>query len=55
MKIKPCPFCGSTKTSLTVYGNAESIHCLRCGGEGPLGMMEKNYKDAIRLWNERIK
>lgn len=53
--LKHCPFCGSRKSKLGAYVDAEqSIHfviCLGCHADGPV----KDTEEAsIEAWNHRV-
>ena len=57
MKLKPCPFCGSTEINLDPgspgYGYP-SINCQNCEAEGPY--IESEDEDVLRdAWNNRYK
>ena len=57
--LKPCPFCGSRDVGLHHFGDGfldtVMVECNDCG----VSMHSKDYeldeKDAIELWNRRVK
>lgn len=48
--IKPCPFCGSSKTVLCLGDYDWMVECEDCTATGPFVDSEK---EAIALWNKR--
>jgi len=48
-RVAPCPFCGSKDLSREFY----SIHCNRCGADGPELDRKKDTGDMIEAWNSR--
>lgn len=70
IKLKPCPFCGSSRVSSRPYGEHEDgelwpvyyIHCDNCRCDGPLintsghdVTHDAARKASIDLWNWRAK
>jgi Lar family restriction alleviation protein len=54
IKLKPCPFCGSTQVKKGKLEGLDPLHwvaCLNCGASS--GMKIKRI-DAIASWNIRI-
>ena len=50
VKLKPCPFCGSS--NVYVCGLQPCwVTCKCCGGEGPPSMVSDEH--AANLWNDR--
>lgn len=69
IKLKPCPFCGSSVTDSYPEGERPDgklwrsyyIHCNNCGCNGPLtrtrgyNISSKKARNAsINLWNGRV-
>lgn len=55
-KLKPCPFCGGTKTELERAGTWNWIHCLKCNALGPRtdSRTVKQVDAKVRRdWNNR--
>jgi len=61
-KLKPCPFCGSTKISIQKWdiGNSYFIMCHNCPArmDDTVEDRQGNYnpitlKSAIKIWNTR--
>jgi Lar family restriction alleviation protein len=54
VSIKPCPFCGSTKTQVikSIVQNDWSVECMICETIGP---SEDGSDTAILSWNEGFK
>ena len=53
MKLKPCPFCGST--DVYTMGHKDDgwyARCNKCSAEGPTGETDEKAKKA---WNTRQK
>lgn len=50
IKLKPCPFCGSTAGLYESYDGRYVVQCNYCT-IGTIHM--KNEQDAIELWNHR--
>ena len=53
MKIKPCPFCGSTRWHYG-YDYGSFIACEKCGASGPWKPLQDDGQ-AIRSWTLRAK
>lgn len=53
MKLRPCPFCGTSDLSYHEEMLAISCDNLLCGALGPVGNSPDYEADARRLWNER--
>ena len=59
-KLKPCPFCGGEiirehqqyHGEIELVGKLYQLFCVHCGGS-VRGL--KNYKEAIKAWNRRVK
>ncbi len=51
-KIKPCPFCGSTRVQAGGVGPYYFVSCHLCKADGPL---DKSRKQAIEAWNNAIR
>lgn len=49
-KLKPCPFCGSTRITSTNVEGGIVLGCLNCYCCGPL---KTKLKSAIAAWNKR--
>lgn len=51
MKIKQCPFCGSTETQVikAIVGNDWSVECMTCDSLGP---SQDGADTAVKSWNE---
>lgn len=52
IKLKPCPFCGSTARLYVSYDSRYVVQCGYCH-IGTIHM--KNKQKAIELWNHRTK
>jgi Lar family restriction alleviation protein len=52
MTKKPCPFCGSTDSTVISPPSEDRcwVQCSLCGAEGPLGSTKQ---DAVDRWNRR--
>lgn len=54
MSIKPCPFCGSRKTTIESLGDEYRpffvVSCRTCEAEGPIAQGEER---AVECWNIR--
>lgn len=50
VKLKPCPFCGSTAG---LYVSYEGMYAVRCDYCRIGTVLTKNEQDAIELWNHR--
>ena len=50
MKLKNCPFCGSTRVKLIESLVAKSVSCYDCGGSGAYNI---DKEAAIKAWNTR--
>ena len=57
--IKPCPFCGSKDVGLHHFGDGfldtVMVECNDCGVSVHSKDYELDEKDAIELWNRRVK
>lgn len=54
-KLKRCPFCKSKHTMTWHIGHYDKpwlVECMECSANGPLAGTEK---EAIKLWNKRVK
>jgi hypothetical protein len=50
MKLKPCPFCRSKRTTVVSHGEFQTVNCLGCFA---CGSQAETEKEAINLWNKR--
>ena len=54
-ELKPCPFCGNSNQNVFSIINRKykkySIHCWRCGTDGPPRATES---EAVAVWNKRV-
>ena len=51
MKLKPCPFCGSTDVEIeTPYERVHQVGCQECDGRG---MQSMDVELCIEAWNTR--
>ena len=71
IKLKPCPFCGSSSVYSRPYGEREDgkswlvyyVHCDNCGCDGPTVNVrwkhdvipEAARNTSIDMWNRRVK
>lgn len=70
IKLKPCPFCGSSDVESCPEGNRGDgkpwsvyyVHCNQCACDGPLVQVydyhipvEAGRDASINLWNQRVK
>ncbi len=57
MKIKPCPFCGSTEIDYGICNGTLRgfgyVQCENCGAEIVEATKRKNADTAIEAWNRR--
>lgn len=55
MKLKPCPFCGSTDLSFAlvvpIEGSTDWVECHMCGALGPSSLGDR--EQTAELWNQR--
>ena len=51
VKLKPCPFCGST--DVAVIGNDDRLFNVECSDCGILGPVSSSYEYAVLYWNNR--
>jgi len=54
-KIKPCPFCGSTRIIAQQYIEDGRLKCENCKAEGPYLGTESEMAEAFDAWNRRAK
>ena len=57
--MKTCPFCGGNPMPVDedvgyngIYGVNYMVRCIQCGS---CGTVCKNVKDAVEMWNKRVK
>lgn len=48
--LKPCPFCGSSKTKPSLYESIWFVVCENCHADGPA---KDTKNEAIAAWNKR--
>lgn len=53
-KLKPCPFCGSTKVHLDTNGQRTWVICLGCGAKSGGAYNGRTAAEKVTgLWNRR--
>lgn len=62
MKLRECPFCGSSNTPMVGHEDWEQlifVACFECGASGPSvqkgdwGKPQEDEDEAVKLWNTR--
>lgn len=48
--LSPCPFCGSRKTSVSLFVSIHFVVCENCHADGPA---KDSEEQAIAAWNTR--
>lgn len=52
--IKPCPFCGSSRTSVGPFHDNRKIKAVFCGHCSSSGPISTKTKEAVAKWNSRV-
>lgn len=52
-KLKPCPFCGSDRTTIWNAGGGQQAVCKDCRATGPVFTCEEAWHQAFTAWNIR--
>lgn len=51
--LKPCPFCGSDRTTIWNAGGGQQAVCKNCRTTGPVFTCQEAWRQAFTAWNIR--